>query len=139
MRFLVSLGCIIVELANILGKWLFIATAPVLLIVTASYYQAGKSCLEPLAGLALVSGVFAATQWLSLRMDWPQVNGFRNGADEGGFATDAAPGEGEFWNQHLRVDGLKRAGSKREARLNSNHHAELWRQTNPWGGYNPHE
>jgi hypothetical protein len=57
MRFLFALVSSLVELATSLAKWLFVSTAPVLLIVAASHYQAGKSCLEPLVGLALVTGI----------------------------------------------------------------------------------
>ncbi len=75
MRFILLFASGLTDLVALLGKWLFIVAAPVLLIVTASYYQAGKSCFEPLFGLTLVTGIFAVTHWLSLKVDGLQVRG----------------------------------------------------------------
>lgn len=139
MRILLSLASSLVELAACFTKWLFIATAPVLLIVAVSYHQAGKSCLEPLVGMVLVSGLFTVIHWLSLEVEGPRLLGLRNGLDDCGATSCAASGEIEFWNWHPQEEGLRQTAAKKEARRNNDHHAELWRQANPWGGYNPHE
>lgn len=139
MRILLSLASSLVELVASSGKWLFIVLAPVHLIVTASHYQAGKSCLEPLFGLALVSGIFAATRWLSLKMDGLGLNNLRNGLKEGGVTAGVALYETEFCNPNLQDEGLKRVRARQKTQQENQRWAEIWRQTNPWGGYNPHE
>ncbi len=139
MRFLVSLVWCLVELTASLGRWLFIVTAPVLLIVAASHYKTGGMCLEPLVGLAVVSGIFAATRWLSLQMDVLGLNYPRNGMEEGGVTSRAASYETEFCNPNLQEEGLKRVTARQEAQQENQRRAEIWRQANPWGGFNPHE
>ena len=56
MRFLLLLTISVVGLAASLGKWLFIATALVLLIVIGTLYRAGHSIQEPILGLVFVTG-----------------------------------------------------------------------------------
>jgi hypothetical protein len=139
MRLLFPLALCFVELAVFLGKWLFIVAAPVLLIVAASYYQADKSCLEPIAGLGLVSGVFAVTHWLRSKVDWLQAHALRNNREETKVTVGQALGEEELWHQTVEEGSRKQAREKAEARRNSRRRMELWKQSNPWGGYNPYE
>lgn len=128
-----------VELANTLGKWLFIAIAPVLLIVTASYFQAGNSYIEPLVGLALVSGIFAGTRLLSARVHDIRVVDRENDPVLLEATAGSALSTAETWNLQLERDDRKLAVAKEETRRENQRQAERWRQANPWGGYNPHE
>jgi hypothetical protein len=139
MSFLHSLTIGLIELAALLGKWLFIVTAPILLCVTGSYYQAGRSIVEPIAGLILVSGISAATYWLSLKLDQIHVHDPRNVLNDFGVTIGRTSGEAEPWKLHLEEGGRKQVASKEEARRANQRQAELWRQANPWGGFNPYE
>lgn len=139
MRFLVSFVCSLVELTASLGKWLFIVTAPVLLIVVVSYYQAGKSYLEPLVGLAVVAGIFVFTYWLTLKVRRLQLHDFRNVPQDFGVTFGLTSGETERWDRHPEDDGRKWAREKEATCRKNRCRIEEWQQANPWGGYNPYE
>jgi len=139
MRFLLLLTASSVELAATMAKWLFIATAPVLLIVTASYFQTGNSYVEPLVGLALVSGIFVATRSLSKRLQNTQPVDRENDLVlpemEAGPIVSAAG----TWNPYLEKENRKQVAATEETRRANQRQTELWKQANPWGGYNPFE
>lgn len=140
MRFFLSFVSSLVELVTFFARWLFIVTAPVLLITTAAYYQDGKSCLEPLVSLALVTGMFAGTHWLALQIDEIQPHDIRNRAKEFGVTASQTSNEAEFWNSSLGEQGWRQAKvTAEEASRRNQGRAEAWRQSNPWGGYNPYD
>jgi hypothetical protein len=101
MRYLLLLRASFVELAASLGKWLFVFTAPVLLIVIGSLYRADHSTVEPILGLIFVTGVFVVTHLLSSKVDGLQVPGLRNGPEEFGVNDCQVARVANFWNSHL--------------------------------------
>lgn len=139
MKFHLLFASCLTDLVALLGKWLFIVVAPVLLIVAGSYYQTGHSLLEPLLGLALVSGVFVLTRLHSARLHDDGPVGHKNATVSPEATAGLVLSAAEFWNLHLEEDGRKQVAAKEETRRANQRLAELWKQANPWGGYNPHE
>ncbi|MFZ1830265.1 MAG: hypothetical protein WAW42_16195 [Candidatus Competibacteraceae bacterium] len=138
MRLILLFASGLTDLVALLGKWLFIVVTPVLLIVAGSYYQTGHSLLEPLLGLALVSGVFMLARLLSARLHDAGPVGRNNAAVSPESTAGLVFSSAEIWNLHLEEDGRKQVDAKEETCLANQRQAELWKQANPWGGYNPH-
>lgn len=139
MRFLLLLTVSVVEVATFLAKWLFIVTAPVLLIVVTSYCQAGKSWFEPFAALALVSGIFAASHVLSARLNGTGATGWRNNPNAQEATVNLINNDAGTWRMPIDEEGWQRTTAEEDTRRQVRLRAELWRQANPWGGYNPFE
>lgn len=129
----------LVELAAFLGRWLFIVTAPVLLIVVVFYYHAGLSFVEPLVGLAVVAAVFAVTCLFSAKLHSTRLVGREKDRALREVMIGSVLNSTETWNLHVEGDGRKQAVAKEEARRANQRKAELWKQAHPWGGYNPYE
>lgn len=138
MRLIHLLASGLADLIAFLSKWLFIVTVPVLLIVAGSYYQAGHSLLEPLLGLAFVTGIFAVACLLSARLHDAGPVGHNNATVSPEATAGLVFSAAEIWNLHLEEDGRKQVDAKEETCLANQRQAELWKQANPWGGYNPH-
>lgn len=139
MRLIHLLASGLADLIAFLSKWLFIVTVPVLLIVAGSYYQAGHSLLEPLLGLAFVTGIFAVACLLSARLHDARPVGHNNATVSPEPTAGLVFSSAEIWNLPLEEDSRKQVAAKEETRRANQRQSELWRQANPWGGYNPHE
>lgn len=139
MGFLLLLTISLVELATTVGKWLFIVSAPVLLIVAGSYYQAGKSSFESLVGLTLVAGVFVVTRLLSEKLS--NTGHFWRGSEPKTHETKVDPRceDLEIWKQFFEGEHRQHTRTKYASDRTDQRYLELWNQTHPWGGYNPYE
>lgn len=139
MRFLLLLTISLVELATTVGKWLFIVSAPVLLIVAGSYYRARKSSFEPLVGLTLVAGVFAGTHRLSVSMERFQHHEAGHARKVVEISLRPVCNELRHWVLNLEAENRQNAIAQEMRRRIIRHRAGLWKQANPWGGYSPFE
>ena len=129
----------LVELAALLGKWLFIAAAPVLLIATAFYYKTGKSYIEPLVGLALVSGIFAGTQRFSVNLKNFQHHEASDASKGVKDSVESVCNEAGYCIQNRESESRQHSIAEEENRRSDQRQAELWRQANPWGGFTPYD
>lgn len=139
MRLFLLFASGLADLVPLLGKLLFILTAPMLLIVAGSYYRTGHSLLEPLLGLVLVSGVFAGTHRFAV-----SLKNFRHHA-----ASDASKvvedslepvcNETGHCVQNRESESRQLLVADEETRRRNRRRAELWKQANSWGGFNPYD
>jgi hypothetical protein len=139
MRFLQLLAYDFSKFAAFLGKWLFLVSTPVVLLVATSYHHAGRSILEPILGLAFVTVIFAVTHLISVKLDRSRSVGFGFGPQGRQLQAELPTNKTEQWNQHDEQE-IRQLEMARVATLKlRQREADLWRLANPWGGYNPYE
>jgi hypothetical protein len=126
-------------LAASLGKWLFILAAPVLMIVTAFCYHSYKPYIEPLVELALVSAIFIVLRVRAARLHGSGLIGLENHVEARPSEIDTLCHDTEFWEQFIEEEGRQNMKAKQARNYRKQSRSELWRQANPWGGYNPYD
>lgn len=139
MRFFQSLAFALIEIVAFAGKWLFLVTAPVLMIVTGSYYQIGKPLFEPILELVLAAGIFVVTRLLSEKLS--NTGHFWRGSEPKthGAKVDLRCDDPEIWKQFFEGEHRRHTRTKYASDRTDQRYLELWNQTHPWGGYNPYE